>query len=196
MTIQEEYFEKVVMPYFKQFQCQPIEMGVRKIHGEFLFATEKFCKKILGVSDSSDLISRSEELLSDSCPINRKINLFCCRIHDAQVKSPAVYDTLLDNVRTDGCISLTTDIPVFDSAGNCIATRFLTRPVSVDNFNFQALESFKKKFDNCGVFLKNVFPIKLSYKDEIILGLLLLDYSQHTYKETKSNTSPPSDPQY
>lgn len=159
------------------YQKQDIEIGIRSVSGEWLFASDKLIQQFPKPVTHQEIIGAGDEFLNNLFG-NNEVTLFCNKINELLCNSLFPLDTLIDNVRSDGSISFSTTIPLFDNDNRYVARRFLTRPVDRLVINEGVLKRYRARFNRRGVFLNKIFPISLTHKEEIVLGLLLLGYSQ------------------
>lgn len=172
----ETYLQEVFLPFCKSYANSNLEMAVRGNNGELFFITDSL---------SQHLFSAPAEILLETPLIElqqiaswNKFNQGSRQLIVGLQHTRQSVDFLLFDWSQKYPVSHVTSTPLFLPTGEFFAYQSLHRPLSELLVNREIFSRHRARFNHDRITLDNVFAVNLDHNGQIVLALLLLQYSQ------------------
>lgn len=170
------YLQEVFLPFCKSYAHSNLEMSVRGNKGELFFITDSL---------SQHLFSAPAEILLETPLIElqqiaswNKFNLGFFQLLAGLQRTHQPVDFLLFDWSQGYPVSHVTATPLFLPTGEFFAYQSLHRPLSESLINQEVFSRHRARFKSDKITLDNVFAVNLDHDAQVVLALLLLQYSQ------------------
>ena len=176
----KDFIDSILLPYVSSFKKTTLEMMVFDTSGTLLFVTKPLIENVYNQKHMPDeLIGKKVAtiLSSDTNTIDFLYQLISHMQHKKEV-----IDTLSQKYGNKKKLTLFTNIPIMHN-GDVIAVQSISRKIEPNQINEAVFKEYTVRFGINNTYLDNPLDIDLTYKEEILLALLILSYPQKVIAE-------------
>ena len=172
------YIEQVLLPFYKGYSTQNIEMCIRGIDGRYIFATEKFAQSIIG-APIKEILKRKGEMFSHE-PRGDRLTKARTLLVSAMYQNPSLMHAIFIGLRHDGEVSYTSYLPLFNPKGELFALQITHEKMTRTQTSQEIFARHHSRFNTVEMSLDNILPMSLTEVEQCVLSLLMLNYSQES----------------
>jgi hypothetical protein len=172
------YIERVMLPFYKGYSTQNIEMCIRGIDGRYIFATDKFSQSVIG-APIKEILRRDGEMFSNEIRGERLTKARTLLV-STMSQNPSLMHAIFIGLRHDGEVSYTSYLPLFNPQGELFAIQITHEKMTRTQTSQEIFARHHTRFNTVEMSLDNILPVPLTEVEQCVLTLLLLNYSQES----------------